>query len=73
MTQFALQFPIERVREYAARFDASADAPALAIGGSARERGYYTLDDDERAALSAALAPVLARPEVQAITQGVCR
>jgi DNA-binding MarR family transcriptional regulator len=32
-----------------------------------------TLSDDERAALSAALAPVLARPDVQAIAKGVCR
>jgi DNA-binding MarR family transcriptional regulator len=31
------------------------------------------LGDDERAALSAALAPVLARPDVQAIVAGVCR
>jgi DNA-binding MarR family transcriptional regulator len=32
-----------------------------------------TLSDDERAALSAALAPVLARPDVQAIARGMCR
>jgi DNA-binding MarR family transcriptional regulator len=32
-----------------------------------------TLDDDQRAALSAALAPVLTRPDVQAIAKGVCR
>lgn len=32
-----------------------------------------TLSDDERAALSAALAPVLSRPDVQARTRGVCR
>jgi DNA-binding MarR family transcriptional regulator len=32
-----------------------------------------TLADDERAALSAALAPVLTRPDVQAIAKGVCR
>jgi DNA-binding MarR family transcriptional regulator len=31
------------------------------------------LADDERAALSAALAPVLARPDVQALARGVCR
>jgi DNA-binding MarR family transcriptional regulator len=31
------------------------------------------LADDERAALSAALAPVLARPDVQALALGVCR
>jgi DNA-binding MarR family transcriptional regulator len=32
-----------------------------------------SLSEDQRAALSAALAPVLARPEVQALTKGVCR
>jgi DNA-binding MarR family transcriptional regulator len=32
-----------------------------------------TLDDGQRAALSAALAPVLARPDVQSIAKGVCR
>lgn len=32
-----------------------------------------SLSEDERAALSAALSPVLARPEVQALAQGVCR
>jgi DNA-binding MarR family transcriptional regulator len=32
-----------------------------------------TLSDDERVALSAALAPVLARPDVQAIARGMCR
>lgn len=42
---FRLQFPLDRVREYAARFPAEGDGGALAIGRAARERGHYTLDE----------------------------
>lgn len=45
MTQFALQFPLERVREYAARFPAAGDDAALALGRAARERGHYALEE----------------------------
>jgi hypothetical protein len=45
VTELVLQFPIERVREYAARFDATGDAAALALGRNARARGHYTLDE----------------------------
>src|SRR3954454_25247537 len=41
-TEFVVQFPLEHVRDYAPRFDAKDDAAALAIGRTARERGYYT-------------------------------
>jgi hypothetical protein len=42
MPELALQFPIEEVAAYAARFPAVGDEPALAIGRAARERGHYT-------------------------------
>ena len=42
---FALQFPIEEVREYAKRFPGQADDPGLALGRAARGRGYYTLTE----------------------------
>jgi Family of unknown function (DUF6308) len=42
---FALQFPIERVPEYAARFPSDPDDEALLIGRNARERGHYTLEE----------------------------
>jgi hypothetical protein len=45
MSAFALQFAIERVPEYAARFPSEDDDEALAIGRNARERGYYTLEE----------------------------
>jgi hypothetical protein len=45
MRVFALQFPIERVPEYAARFPSGDDGEALAIGRNARERGHYTLEE----------------------------
>jgi hypothetical protein len=41
---FALQFPIQRVSEYAARY-IDDDDQVLAIGRVARERGHYTLDE----------------------------
>jgi hypothetical protein len=42
---FRLQFPLERMREYAARFPAEGDAGALALGRAARERGHYALEE----------------------------
>jgi hypothetical protein len=39
---FALQFPLEQVPGYAARFPAADDAAALAIGAKARARGHYS-------------------------------
>jgi hypothetical protein len=45
MRPFALQFPIERVPDYAARFPAEDDGEALAIGRNARKRGHYTLEE----------------------------
>ena len=45
MRAFALQFPIERVPEYAARFPSADDDDALAIGRAARKRGHYTLEE----------------------------
>ena len=45
MPEFELQFPIERVRDYAARYSYEDDAEVIAIGQAARERGYYTRDE----------------------------
>jgi hypothetical protein len=45
MRAFALQFPIERVPEYATRFPPEDDGEALDIGRNARERGHYTLEE----------------------------
>ena len=45
MRSFALQFPIERVPEYAARFPSDDGDDALLIGRKARERGHYTFDE----------------------------
>jgi hypothetical protein len=45
MKAFAIQFPIEEAREYAARFAIQDDVEVLIIGRCARERGYYTLDE----------------------------
>jgi hypothetical protein len=45
MREFALQFPIEHVREYAARYAYEDDAEVIAIGQAARERGSYTRDE----------------------------
>jgi hypothetical protein len=45
MRAFALQFPIERVPEYAARFPSDENDEALLIGRNARERGHYTLEE----------------------------
>jgi hypothetical protein len=48
MPDFALQFAVERVPEFAARFPAEADGNALATGRKARERGRYTLAEFRR-------------------------
>ena len=48
MPDFAIQFPVERVPEFAARFPTEADGDALAIGRQARERGHYTLAEFRR-------------------------
>jgi hypothetical protein len=46
--EFALQFPLEEVREYAARFPSADDGEALSIGRAARDRGHYTLAEFRR-------------------------
>ena len=48
MPEFALQFAVERVPEYAARFPSEDDGEALAIGRRARDRGHYTLTEFRR-------------------------
>jgi hypothetical protein len=45
MPTFELQFPIEQVSEYAARYAYGDDAKVVAIGRAARERGHYTRDE----------------------------
>lgn len=42
MPAFALQFAIEDVPDYAARYPAEEDDDVLAVGRAARDRGYYT-------------------------------
>jgi hypothetical protein len=42
MPEFALQFPLEQVREHAARYSYDDDVEVLAVGRAARDRGYYT-------------------------------
>jgi hypothetical protein len=44
MPRFTLQFAVEQVPGYAARYDDD-DDDVLAIGRLARERGYYTLEE----------------------------
>jgi hypothetical protein len=60
---FALQFPIEQVREYARRFPVEDDDPGLALGRVARARGYYTLEEFRTVCRwkSARSAPLVAR------------
>ena len=48
MPAFALQFPIQQVPEYAARYTDD-DDEVLAIGRAVRDRGHYTLDEFRRA------------------------
>jgi hypothetical protein len=45
MPAFELQFPIEQVPEYAARYAYEDDSKVVAIGRAARERGHYTRDE----------------------------
>jgi hypothetical protein len=72
--ELVLQFPLERVRDYAARFDDTGDAAALALGRAARERGHYTLEEFVAACRwkTPRSAPLVARnaaPEVEAATR----
>jgi hypothetical protein len=45
MPGFRLQFPIERARDYAARYSYADDVEVVAIGRTARERGYYLFEE----------------------------
>ena len=45
MPEFVLQFPIEQVPEYAARYAYGDDAEVIAIGREAQARGHYTRDE----------------------------
>jgi hypothetical protein len=45
MPEFELQFPIEQVPHYAARYFYEDDVEVLAIGRAARDRGFYTRDE----------------------------
>jgi hypothetical protein len=45
MPEFTLQFPLEQVREFAARYSYDDDVEVLAVGRAARDRGYYTLNE----------------------------
>jgi hypothetical protein len=47
MPTFALQFPIQQVPEYAARYTDD-DHEVLAIGRAVRDRGHYTLEEFRR-------------------------
>jgi hypothetical protein len=69
MRAFALQFPIERVPEYAARFPAEDDGEALAIGLNARKRGHYTLEEFREVCRwkTPRSAPLVARNTAEAV------
>lgn len=45
MPEFMLQFPIQKVPEYAARYAYEDDGEVIAIGRLARDRGYYTREE----------------------------
>lgn len=45
VTRFHLQFDLQDVAAYAARYPSGDDAEALAIGQAGRERGDYTLTE----------------------------
>ena len=47
MSAFALQFPLQQVPEYAARYTDD-DGEVLAIGLAVRDRGHYTLEEFRR-------------------------
>jgi hypothetical protein len=44
-SRFSLQFAIEEVADYAARFPYENDGEVMAMGAAARERGYYTREE----------------------------
>jgi hypothetical protein len=69
MRAFALQFPIERVPEYAARFPAEDDGAALAIGRNARKRSHYTLEEFRKVCRwkTPRSAPLVARNTAEAV------
>jgi hypothetical protein len=74
MWAFALQFPIERVPEYAARFHSGDDNDALTMGRNARERGHYTPEEFRRVCRwktprSAPLVAQNSAESVQALTR----
>ena len=43
--EFALQFPLGDVRDYASRFPSAGDDEVILLGEAARARGYYTRDE----------------------------
>ena len=45
MPEWALQFPIEETRSYAARFPSANDEEVIATGKAARSRGHYLRDE----------------------------
>jgi hypothetical protein len=45
MPEFTLQFPLDQVPEYAARYPHDDDLEILAVGRAARDRGHYTLNE----------------------------
>jgi hypothetical protein len=69
MRKFALQFAVERVPEYAARFPSEDDDEALVIGRNARKRGYYTLEEFRKVCRwkTPRSAPLVARNGAEAV------
>jgi hypothetical protein len=45
VARFNLQFDVREVPAYAARYAYEDDTVVLAIGGKARKRGHYTLEE----------------------------
>ena len=68
MPTFALQFPIQRVSEYAARYTDD-DDELLAIGRAVRHRGHYTLDEFQRVCRwkTARSAPLVAQNSSESV------
>jgi hypothetical protein len=68
VTRFQLQFDIQDVAAYAARYP-NGDDEALAIGRAGRERGYYTLTEFKAVCRwkTARSGPLVARNDARAV------
>jgi hypothetical protein len=69
VTRFHLQFDLQDVAAYAARYPSGDDGEALAIGRAGRERGYYTLTEFKALCRwkTARSGPLVARNDARAV------